>query len=66
MKAPVTVGWPVPPSAMLSGCAHSTESVPLLVIGPPVTLNSLGIERPTLVTVPPPADDTRIELVDLL
>lgn len=51
---------------MPTGCAQFTERVPEEVTGPPVTLNVLGMERPTLVTVPPPLPppETRIVFVE--
>lgn len=54
MNAEGALVWPVPPFTIATGCAQLTERVPEEVIGPPVTLNVPGMDKPILVTVPPP------------
>ena len=52
-RAVAVVLAPVPPCAVVTGDAQDTPRVPLVVIGEPVTLNSLGSVSATDVTVPP-------------
>lgn len=53
LNAAAALTCPVPPCAMLKGDVQLTVSVPLELIGLPVTLNSPGMDKPILVTVPP-------------